>query len=83
MATFMDVHEGMTGITREQLATAHKKDQDIEGSEGVRFIKAWADPKTGKVFCLSEAPNKDAVMRVHSKAGHPATEVHEVSVTVE
>jgi hypothetical protein len=83
MPTFMDVHEGMTGITKEQLEAAHRKDQEIEGAEGVRFIKAWADPKSGKVFCLSDAPSMDAVRRVHGKAGHPPIEVHEVSISVE
>lgn len=83
MATFMDVHEGMVGVTREQLLEAHRKDQAIEGTEGVRFIKAWADPTSGKVFCLAEAPSKDAVWRVHQKAGHAPAEVHEVSLTVE
>jgi ferredoxin-NADP reductase len=83
MATFMDVHEGMKGITKEQLESEHRKDLEIEGAEGVHFIKAWADPKSGKVFCLSEGPSMDAVRRVHEKAGHPASEVNEVSFSVE
>ena len=83
MPLFMDVHEGMAGVTREQLKAAHQKDLDLEGAEKVHFIKAWADPASGKVFCLSEGPDKDAVRRVHEKAGHPPAEVHEVSLTVE
>ncbi|TMC92481.1 MAG: DUF4242 domain-containing protein, partial [Chloroflexi bacterium] len=53
MPEFMDVHEGMTGITPEALAEAHQADLDIQDDEGVNFKHAWADPKTGKVFCLS------------------------------
>jgi hypothetical protein len=83
MAQFMDVHSGMTGLTEEQLLHAHQKDQAIEGEEGVRFIKAWADPATGKVFCLSEGPSKEAVLRVHERAGHPTVEIYEVPLTVE
>ncbi len=83
MARFMDVHSGFTGVTREQLAEAHKKDQAIERDEGVRFVKAWADPKSGKAFCLSEGPSKDAVLRVHERAGHPTTEIYEVPIDVE
>ena len=83
MALFMDVHNGMTGVTAEQLRAEHAKDTAIEGKEGVKFIKAWADPKSGKVFCLAEGPNIDAVRRVHAEAGHPADEIYEVPITVE
>lgn len=83
MAMFMDIHKGMKGVTREQLEEAHREDLKHEKREGVHFIKAWADPSTGCVFCLSEGPNKDAVQRVHQKSGHPADEIYEVPVTVE
>lgn len=83
MALFMDVHNGMKGLTAEQLRAEHAKDTAIEGKEGVRFLKAWADPKSGKVFCLAEGPNIEAVRRVHAAAGHPADEVYEVPLTVE
>lgn len=83
MPMFMDVHDGMVGVTKDQLLAAHRKDLENEGPEGVHFHKAWADPKTGKVFCLAEGPSKDAVRRVHEKSGHPPTEVYEVPVVVE
>ncbi len=83
MARFMDVHSGMKGVTREQLAEAHRKDQEIEGKSNVRFLKAWADPTSGKAFCLSEGPNKEAVLKVHQQAGHPTAEIYEVPVEVE
>ena len=78
MAQFMDIHTGMKDITKDQLEAAHREDLKNEGKEGVHFVKAWADPKSGKVFCLSEAPNADAVKRVHEKSGHPTSEVYEV-----
>ena len=81
MPQFMDVHTGMAGVTAEDLAAAHQADLDIQGEEGVDFQHAWADPKTGHVFCLSEAPNADAVRRIHERAGHPADEVHEITAT--
>jgi hypothetical protein len=83
MARFMDVHSGMTGLTQEQLLEAHQQDQAIEGTEGVHFIKAWADPSSGKVFCLSEGPSKEAVLRTHERAGHPAEEIYEIPLTVD
>ncbi len=81
MPMYMDVHTGMAGVTSEALAEAHNADLAIQGEEGVDFQKAWADPVSGHVFCLSEAPNADAVRRIHERAGHPADEVHEITVT--
>ena len=81
MPQFMDVHTSMVGVTPEALAEAHRADLAIQGEEGVDFQHAWADPKTGHVFCLSEAPNADAVKRIHERAGHPADEIHEITVT--
>jgi hypothetical protein len=43
----------------------------------VNFKHAWGDPTTGVVFCLSEAPNAEAVKRIHERAGHPTDEVYE------
>jgi len=83
MATFIDVHSGMKGVTHDQLLRAHQEDQKLEQKEGVRFIKAWADPSTGKAFCLSEGPSKEAVLRIHQQAGHPTEEIYEVPVAVE
>ncbi|MFE2722433.1 SCO4226 family nickel-binding protein [Kitasatospora sp. NPDC059327] len=82
MAKFMDVHHGMTGITGEELRMAHQADLAIEAEEGVHFEQAWADPESGTVYCLSEAPSKEAVQRVHERTGHPADEVHPVPIAV-
>ena len=82
MPQFMDVHTGMVGVTAEDIATAHQADLDIQGDEGVDFKQAWADPKTGHVFCLSEGPSAEAVQRVHERAGHPADQIHEITLTV-
>lgn len=81
MPEFMDVHKSMLGVTAEQLLEAHQADLDIQDEEGVNFKQAWADPKTGHVFCLSDAPNADAVKKIHERTGHPADEVHEITVT--
>ncbi len=70
----------MKGVTSEQLAEAHRADLEIQDDEGVNFKHAWADPDSGMVFCLSEAPNADAVRRIHERAGHPADDVYEVPV---
>jgi hypothetical protein len=82
MAKFMDVHHGMKGITADQLREAHQADLAIEKDEDVHFEQAWADPDSGTVYCLSEAPSAEAVQRVHERAGHKADEVVPVPLTV-
>ena len=61
MAEFMDVHTNMVGVTPEQLLEAHNADLAIQDDEHVNFKHAWADPQSGMVFCLSEAPDAGAV----------------------
>lgn len=80
MPEFIDVHTGMAGVTPEALLEAHQADLAIQGDEGVDFKHAWADPVSGTVFCLSEAPDADAVQRIHQRAGHPADQVYAVPV---
>ncbi|HWL91409.1 MAG TPA: SCO4226 family nickel-binding protein [Actinomycetota bacterium] len=80
MPEFMDIHRDMKGITPQQLLDAHHADLDLQDEEGANFVKAWADPESGLVFCLSEAPSAEAVKRVHEKAGHPTDEVYPVPV---
>lgn len=83
MPEFMDVHEGFVGVTKEQVDAAHQEDLKHEAAEGVHFKRWWADPVTGKVFCLSEGPTREAVARVHAKAGHPTDEIYEVKLSGE
>lgn len=83
MARFMDVHSGFVGVTEDQLREAHERDLAIESAEDVHFERAWLDPEAGKVFCLSSGPSKEAVLRVHDKAGHPAEDIFELPVEVE
>jgi hypothetical protein len=83
MAYFMDVHTHMKGLTKDQLRAAHDQDLANEKGTGVHFIRAWGDPKSGHVFCLSEGPSLDAVKKVHQESGHPADEIYEVPVIIE
>lgn len=80
MPEFMDVHTTMQGVTTEALHEAHQADLAIQDDEQVNFKHAWADPKTGMVFCLSEAPSAEAVQKIHMRAGHPADDIYEVPV---
>lgn len=80
MAKFMDVHTGMAGITAEALLAAHQADLAIQAEEGVNFEHAWADPVSGKVFCLSEAPSAEAVHRIHERNGIPPAEIYPLTL---
>lgn len=82
MAEFMDVHNHMQGLSEGDLKAAHAADLAIQDEENVQFKKAWADPESGKIFCLSEGPSKEAVQRVHDRAGHLADEIDEVPLVV-
>ena len=82
MAQFMDVHSGFFGVSGAQLREAHDRDLAIERDEGVHFEKAWMDEEAGKVFCLANGPSREAVMRIHERAGHPTPEVYTLTVEV-
>jgi hypothetical protein len=78
----MDIHSGMVGATEKDMRMAHAQDLAIESEEGVHFERTWLDPKAGKAFCLSTGPSKEAIQRVHERAGHPAAEVYEIPVEI-
>jgi hypothetical protein len=82
MATYIDIHSGFVGATEEDLLAAHRSRLLIEADEGVHFERLWLDPEFGKIFCLCTGPSKEAVMRVHERAGAPTAEVYEVQVEV-
>ena len=83
MPRFMDVHDGFVGVSRAQLEAAHSEDLKIQADEGVTFERAWLDPVAGKAFCLSDAPTKESVLRIHQRAGHPTSEIYELTVELE
>ena len=68
MPYFMDIHKGLDGLTADAVAGAHQKDLDVQGKHGVKYLKYWFNEKDGTVFCLSEAPTKEAAESVHREA---------------
>lgn len=76
----MDVHRNVSGQTAESLAEIHKKDLEVQEKHGVKYLKYWYNDAEGAVFCLSEAPNKEAAIAVHREAhGAVADEIFEVN----
>jgi hypothetical protein len=82
MAVFIDIHEGFQGVSQAQFEAAHQADLDIQDEENVSFDKAWLDPVSGKAFCIATGPDMASVVRIHERAGHPATEVYELPIAV-
>jgi uncharacterized protein DUF4242 len=79
MPLYMDIHKKVDGATASSVAAAHLKDLETQEKYGVNYIKYWLDKSTGTIFCLVEAPNKEAAERVHREAhGLTADEIHEV-----
>jgi hypothetical protein len=79
MPLFMDVHQKVEGATCEAVAGAHARDLEVQPKYGVKYLNYWIDESVGKIFCLVEAPDKEAAMRVHREAhGLVADEIHEV-----
>jgi hypothetical protein len=68
MPLFLDIHQHVPGLTANAVAGAHAKDLETQSRYGVRYLKYWFDEGTGKVFCLVEAPNKEAAASVHREA---------------
>jgi hypothetical protein len=65
----MDVHHlGAGKVKAADVAEAHKKDLAEQGKHGVEFVAYWVDEKAGDVYCLSKAPNAEAVTETHKVA---------------
>jgi hypothetical protein len=80
MPLFIDVHEHVEGATPEAVAHAHQADLNTQGKYGVKYLRYWYNQQSGKIFCLVEAPNKEAAIAVHREAhGLVADEILEVT----
>lgn len=68
MPLYMDVHHHVEGLTADAVAGAHQRDLAVQGKHGVSYLKYWFDENSGKVFCLVNAPSKEAAAAVHREA---------------
>ncbi len=79
MPLFMDIHYHVDGLTADAVAGAHDADLKTQEKYGVKYLRYWFDDSSGKVFCLVEAPTKEAAIAVHREAhGLVADEIIEV-----
>jgi hypothetical protein len=80
MPLFIDVHHHIEGRTAEAVAHAHEADLKTQDKYDVKYLRYWFDEAAGKVFCLIEAPSKEAAIAVHREAhGLVADDLTEVT----
>lgn len=78
MPLYMDEHD-LPGVKAADVVGAHEADVKVQGKYGVTYRHYWVDEAAGKVFCLVEAPDKDAANKVHEEAhGLVAQRLYEV-----
>ncbi len=66
---YLDVHHlGAGKVTADAVAKAHAKDLAVQNKYGVYFINYWVDVADGDVYCLSFAPNPQAIRKTHGEA---------------
>jgi|TARA_B100002003_G_scaffold245687_1_gene273931 hypothetical protein len=76
----MDTHKNVDGLTAEAVAGAHARDVEVQGKYDVNYLRYWFNQNEGTVFCLVDAPSKEAAEAVHREAhGLIADEITEVS----
>lgn len=77
MPMFMDYHNDLklSAEAIEQITSETK--QGMADQFGVRQVELYHNPD-GKVYCLLEAPDADAVRHHHEALGVPCSDVHEV-----
>ncbi len=82
MPIYMDVHI-VPGVKAKDVATAHKKDLLRQQEFGCTAMTYWVDEERETIFCLIDAPDKDAVKEMHRNAhGLIPHKIIEVSKTV-
>ncbi|GEO08689.1 nickel-binding protein [Segetibacter aerophilus] len=67
MPIYMDAHI-ISGVKAKDVAEAHTKDLIHQHEYGCKCMTYWTDEEREKVFCLIEAPDKDAVRELHKKS---------------
>ncbi len=79
MPLYLDSHKHIPGLTADAAAGAHQKDLEVQAKYGVSYGQYWVNEAEGAVFCLVEAPSKEAAEAVHREAhGLIADEIVEV-----
>lgn len=71
MPIFMDLHKASdydVKPTVEDIKKNHIADLAVQHKYGVKFLQYWINEDAGLVFCMMEAPDKEACAAVHREA---------------
>ncbi len=84
MKMFIDIHDAAngtlpTGLTEEQFAAVYEQYALACREEGVTSLRAHAGLGEGRVFCVSLAPDAEAVRRAHERVGLTYDSITEVT----
>ena len=67
MPIYMDVHI-VPGVTARDVAEAHRMDLGVQEEHKCKCLTYWMDEERETIFCLIEAPFKEAVEEMHNRA---------------
>ena len=83
MPIYMDRHDVSETVTAENVAQLHQEDLKIQDQHGCRGLTYWFDNKRKTAFCLIEAPDKKAILKMHNKAhGQVPNSIIEVDASI-
>lgn len=68
MPLYMDIHTIDPATPWEDIAKAHMADVSVQDDHDVDYVKYWFNQDCGKLFCLVDAPSKEAAHCVHQQA---------------
>ncbi|REL33437.1 DUF4242 domain-containing protein [Rhodohalobacter sp. SW132] len=78
MPLFMDYHL-VEEIDIDAVKLGHMADKSVQDKYGVRYLQFWVNQEAGTIFCLIEAPDKEACEAVHQEAhGNIACQIVQV-----
>ena len=77
------IERSVGAITREQLAAASKKSNEVLAEmKGVVWIKSYVSEAEGKLYCEYDAPNPEAIREHARRAGLPADKISLVALEI-
>ncbi|MEN0052041.1 MAG: nickel-binding protein [Mucilaginibacter sp.] len=68
MPIFMDRHDVSEAVTAEIVAQIHQEDLKIQNQFDCRGLTYWFDDQRKTAFCLIEAPDTNAIKKMHEQA---------------
>lgn len=78
MPLSMDYHL-VEEIDIDAVKLVHMSDKSVQDKYGVKYLQFWVNQEAGTIFCLIEAPDKEACEAVHREAhGNIACQIVQV-----